>query len=309
MWRFLQAVAKRFGTQGNAHAERRAPTGLPWPWRSAAGRQAGSIDIGGAFWQAEPAALLARLHATTNGLAAPEAAARLQRFGANTVEGQATHALLRKLLRRLDPLVLILVGAALLSGLAQDMASFWLIGTIVSLSISLDIVQEHRAETAAEALKRSVAVHADVLRDGVLRSLPVREVVPGDIVELRAGDLVPADGVVLSARDLYANQAMLTGEPYPVEKAPAVVSSDDAAEASNALFMGSSIVSGNGRMLVAATGRATRFGTIAADVLAAEPPSAFERDMRRYGGFIMRLTVVPGAVRVPGARCLRPKLP
>ena len=110
--------------------------------------------------------------------------------------------------------------AASISGLTSDFASFAIILVVVSFSIVLDVVQEHRADFAAEALRRSVAINADVLRNGKLISLPVNKLVPGDVVELRAGDLVPADGIILKRRVVHVNEALLTGEPFPVEKRP-----------------------------------------------------------------------------------------
>ena len=132
----------------------------------------------------------------------------------------------------------ILLVAAAVAGFTGDLASVAIITEVVSLSIALDVVQEHRAEVAAEALKRSVAIHADILRDGTTVAVPVDQVVPGDVVELRAGDLVPADGVVLHSRNAHVNEALMTGEPYPVEKQPGRCDAPIPADAFNALFAG-----------------------------------------------------------------------
>ena len=128
--------------------------------------------------------------------------------------------------------------AAAISGFTGDMASFAIIVVVIVLSIVLDIVQEHRAEQAADALRRSVAIHADALRDGRVVSIPVEQLVPGDVVELRAGDLVPADGVIVESRNLHVNEALMTGEPYPVEKRAGDCAAKEAADAFNALFAG-----------------------------------------------------------------------
>ena len=173
------------------------------------------VDIA-AFWRHSAAELMQRIAANDNGLSAAEAATRLRDYGPNTIEDRRTFVAARKLLRRFtEPLILILIAAAIVSVWAEDTASFWIISATVTISIILDFVQEYRAERAAEALQRSVAIHADVHRDGILRSLPAADIVPGDIVELRAGDLVPGDGVLLKAHDLFAREAVLTGEPYP----------------------------------------------------------------------------------------------
>jgi magnesium-transporting ATPase (P-type) len=117
-----------------------------------------------------------------------------------------------------EPLIAILLVAAAISGFTGDMASFAIIVVVIVLSIALDVVQEQRAEQAADALRRSVAIHADALRDEKLVAVPVEQLVPGDVVALRAGDLVPADGVIVASRNLHVNEALMTGEPYPVEK-------------------------------------------------------------------------------------------
>ncbi|TAK48912.1 MAG: magnesium-translocating P-type ATPase [Xanthobacteraceae bacterium] len=244
------------------------------------------------FWRQTVEALFAATGAAATGLSTAEARARLAQYGRNLVEERRRSGIAAKIARRLfEPLVAILLVAAAVSGLSGDLGSFLIIASVVILSILLDVVQEHRAEDAADALKKSVAIHADVRRDGEVRAVAVEMVVPGDIVLLRAGDLVPADGVVLESRGLHVNEALLTGEPYPVEKQAGIAASDDAAEASNALFAGTSMVSGEATMLVVATGRGTRLGGIARALGDAEPPSAFEHGMHRLGLMILRLTV------------------
>ena len=180
-----------------------------------------------------------------------------------------------------EPLIAILIVAAAISGFTGDIASFCIIVIVIALSIILDVVQEHRAEEAADALKRSVAIHADVRRDGKIVSIPVEQVVPGDVVELKAGDLVPADGIVLNSRIAHLNEALMTGEPFPTEKRAGPCDATAPAEAFNSLFAGTSMVSGEATMLVITTGGATRFGGIAAALLDSDPPSAFERGIHR----------------------------
>src|SRR5262245_16307152 len=153
------------------------------------------------------------------GLSSAAAAARLARFGANVpTPRQARLPVLEFLSRFRNPLVLLLLAASAVSALTGDLTSFVIITVIVLMSVTLDFVQEHRAGQAAERLGASVAVRASVMRDGKPCEVPVGEVVPGDVVKLCAGDLVPADARVIEARDFFVNQALLTGEPYPVEK-------------------------------------------------------------------------------------------
>lgn len=244
------------------------------------------------FWRTPIAALFDRVQASAAGLTSAEAAARLVRFGPNTVADAPHMRIAVKVAKRFaEPLVAILLVAAAISGLTGDVASFAIILIVVALSIILDVMQEHRAEIAADALKSSVAIHADVRRDGAAISIPVDHVVPGDVVELRAGDLVPADGIIIESRNAHVNEALMTGEPFPADKRAGVCDGTEPADAFNALFAGTSVVAGDATMLVIATGRATRFGGIAAALGAAEPPSAFERGIHRLGMLILRLTV------------------
>ncbi|QRG05507.1 magnesium-translocating P-type ATPase [Xanthobacter dioxanivorans] len=245
----------------------------------------------GAFWKEADAHLLARLGARPEGLTRAEAEERLARFGPNLAVVSLRRGLLAKLGKRLvEPLTAILLMAAAISGATGDWQSFVIILAIVLFSTVLDITQEQKAESAVEALKRAVAVTARVCRDGTVVEVAVRDIVPGDVVELDAGRLVPADGVILSAHGALANEAALTGEPYLVEKRPGPCAGATPPEAFNAAFAGTTIVSGTARLLVAATGRSTRFGAISASLQAREPPTSFERGVHALGMLILRLT-------------------
>ncbi|HVO48382.1 MAG TPA: magnesium-translocating P-type ATPase [Steroidobacteraceae bacterium] len=229
------------------------------------------------------------------GLASSEAQARLDRYGANVIAGKGRRTALVQLLSRFrNPLVLILLAASAISAATGQLTSFAIILGVIIVSVLLDFVQEFRATRVAEKLRQSVAVRAAVLRDGRVRQAPVATIVPGDIVVLSAGDLVPADGRVLEAHDLFVRQALLTGEPYPVEKHAGEVGADapELVMATNALFMGTSVLTGSGRMLVVRTGRATAMGGIAGTLTAEPPPTAFETGTRRFGMLIVRLTLL-----------------
>ncbi|MDH7974715.1 magnesium-translocating P-type ATPase [Sphingomonas sp. AR_OL41] len=245
------------------------------------------------FWAAAPDQLLTALDASSDGLSTGEAAARLTRDGPNQLATSPRRRILVDLLRRLaNPLVAILLVAAGIAGATGDMPSFAIIVLVVLLSTALDLIQEHRAEATAEALKCSIALRATVRRDGQSIDLPVREIVAGDVVMLAAGDLVPADGIVLAANSAQANEALLTGEPYPAEKrADPSTAATAMADAHNALFHGTSLIGGTATMLVVATGSRTRFGAIAGSLAGAQPPSAFERGIHQLGFLIVRLTL------------------
>lgn len=245
------------------------------------------------FWCSSKDTIFSQLATRETGLSTSEAKARLIRYGPNRIIEAKPRRLVLKVARRIaDPLVAILLVAAIITGVTGDLPSFSVILLVVTLSLTIDVVQEHRAEVTAEALRRSVAIHADVRRNGVVVSIPVERVVPGDVVELRAGDLVPADGLILESRNAHVNAALMTGESYPVEKRPGECNASMPADAFNAVFAGTSVVSGEAIMLVVATGSRTRFGDIAAALLMSrEPPTVFERGIRSLGLLILRLTI------------------
>jgi len=248
----------------------------------------------GSFWVRPTADLLATLDCTIDGLTPDEAARRLDRFGRNVLQAKRRFSVPMRMLQRLrNPLVLILLSAAAVAAVTGDIPSFAIISLIVALSVLVDSLQEHGAEKAADGLRASVALMERVRRGGREVTVPAEEIVPGDIVLLAAGDLVPADGRVLEARDFFVNEAALTGEPYPGEKRPGEgTAGADLTAASNAAFMGSSVMSGSARLLVVATGARTELGRIAGPLRREPPPAALERGTYRFGTLIMRLTIL-----------------
>ncbi len=251
---------------------------------------AGALDR---FWTLPPDEACRRLECGLQGLTGQEAGARLDRFGPNTdVKPRRTGPLIAILRRLAEPLVLILLIAAVISAVTGDTASAAIIVAMLVLSIGLDTVQEGRAVRAAEMLRRSVALTAEVKRDGTFIEVPVETVVPGDVIRVRAGDIVPADALVLESSAFTANEAALTGEPYPVEKNPGVVASTSPAEASNAVFRGSTAQTGEAVALAVLTGPSTEFGAAAAALGETEGPSPFQRDLRSFGLLIARATAV-----------------
>jgi Mg2+-importing ATPase len=238
--------------------------------------------------------VLSALATRTDGLSSIEAGRRLEQYGPNRVEERPRRRLVVNfLLRFRNPLVLVLLGAAAVSAFVHEHVSFVIISVIVLLSITLDFIQEHRAENAADALRQRVALRVRVMRDGEPREMPSTSIVPGDVILLSAGDLVPADCRLIEARDLYVNEAVLTGESYPAEKkALAEIGDGDtqAATPLDAIYMGSSVVSGTARAVVIQTGRRTRFGAIAASLRRAAPETAFSMGIRDFGLMIVRLT-------------------
>ncbi|MEQ1560754.1 MAG: magnesium-translocating P-type ATPase [Methyloglobulus sp.] len=231
----------------------------------------------------------------TTGLSSTEARLRLAKFGPNLFRDHQQRSLILQFLARFkNPLVILLLVASAISAFTGEMTNFVIITVMVLLSVTLDFVQEHRAGKAAESLRHSVSVRARVIRDGKVIDVPVTEVVPGDITVLSAGDMVPADGLVLEAQDLFVKQALLTGESYPVEKHPGVLAADatELQDATNAVFMGTTVISGSAKMRVVKTGTGTAIGGIADSLTGQPPPTAFEIGTHRFGLLIMRLTIL-----------------
>ena len=235
------------------------------------------------------------------GLTTSEAARRLQQYGPNRLQAAPTRAVLWQFLSHFrNPLVLVLLAASILSALTGDASGALIIATIVLMSVTLDFVQAHRAGLAADKLAMQVAVTATVLRDDCQQELVVTSLVPGDVVILSAGDLVPADAHLLEARDFFVNQAQLTGEPYPVEKSAPPLPTPDAGaaqvrwelDAPDCIFLGSSVISGSARAIIGRTGSSTALGQIAVDLNKSAPPTAFETGTRQFGLLIMRLTLL-----------------
>ena len=174
-------------------------------------------DAIGTFWRTPLPELLSALASRPAGLTTAEAEARLARYGPNVLRVGRKRTLPRLFLSRFrSPLVILLVVASGISALTGDAVSSTIIVCMALLSVTLDAVQEYRAGQAADRLRQSVAVRVSVLRDGVPANIPVADIVPGDVAVLSAGDLVPADGRAMDTRDCFANQALLTGEPYTV---------------------------------------------------------------------------------------------
>src|SRR5262245_44225070 len=247
------------------------------------------------FWQLPLTSVFAQLSSGPEGLRTEDAAARLAQYGPNVFTSHRRRALLLEFLSRFhNPLVILLLAASGISALTGEVTSFFIISLIVLMSVSLDFVQEHRAGQAAERLRQSVAVRVSVLRNGKAQDVTTSEIVPGDVVLLSAGDLVPADGRVLEAKDFFVNQALLTGEPYPVEKHPGDVAEQETAVGSaiNAVFMGTSVISGTARILACRTGTNTVLGEIAETLSSKAPLTAFERGTHDFGLLILRLTLL-----------------
>ncbi len=252
-------------------------------------------DGGGeAFWSVDAEALLASLDATREGLDGAEAARRLERHGPNRVDDTPALGALRLLARQFDsPLVLILlIGAVVSAGLREWLDAAIIVAIVVGSAL-LGFVQERRASSAVEALRRRLAPTARALRDGRPQRVPAESLVPGDVVLLSAGDLIAADARVLDALDCLVEEASLTGESFPVEKRPALTAAAASpGERPGAVFAGTSVRSGTATVLVVATGRATAFGAVAARLARRAPDTGFERGVKDFGTLLLRVMVL-----------------
>ncbi len=239
------------------------------------------------------------------GLSSDEALRRLAEFGPNEPAPVQRATLVKQLLLLFaNPLVIILLIASLVSAMIGDVVNASIIIVIVLLSSALNFIQTARSQRTAEQLRKEVAPSAIVLRDGEWREIPRREVAPGDLIQLVAGDMVPADARLVESRDLHVQQAALTGESLPVEKeanstlqtvpdqtTTARMATPASPESRDRVFLGTSVVSGTATAQVVATGPATAFGKIAERLAEKAPETEFERGAKKFGLLIARMVI------------------
>jgi Mg2+-importing ATPase len=204
-----------------------------------------------------------------------------RRYGDNSLQDETgkSRALLALLSRFKNPLVIILLLAASLSLFFGDDASFFIIISIVFLSVGLDFLNTYRSQKAAEELKDKVKVTVNVFREGKEYEISALELVPGDIVKLSAGKVIPADGIVISGKDLFTNEAALTGESFPQGK-----------PTDSTVYMGSGVVSGSGIMRVTKIGQATKFAHIAQALQSVHRVTEFENEIKKFSVLIIKVT-------------------
>jgi len=251
---------------------------------------------------AEPESLLSRMATTPQGLTAEEATARLRTVGPNLVAHDRQQSPLAELIGRArNPLNFLLLSLGAVSFFLGDRRAAAVITVMVVLSVTLAFVQEHRSNNAAARLRAMVRTTATVLRRGSDaeaeshgREIPIEELVPGDVVRLAAGDMIPADLRVFTAKDLFLNEAVLTGEAMPVEKsaAPFENRSGASTELPNVCFMGSNVLSGAGTAVVIQTGTHTYFGELAGMLIRQRAPTSFDKGVTRFTWLMIRFMAV-----------------
>jgi len=260
----------------------------------------GTAEAGPAAWWSLPSAeVVAQVGSSPSGLASDEARRRLADYGPNVIGEHAALSRLGVLWNQLrSPLLLLLLFAAAVSVITGEWVDAAIVLAIVASSAAIGYTREYRAQSAAEQLRARVQIHATALRDGNARPVPLRDLVPGDVVLLSAGSIVPADCRLLEATDFHVNEAVLTGESFPVRKTvepvPALA---PLARRTDAVFLGTNVRSGIARALVIATGRRTEFGAIAHRLELRPPETEFDRGVRQFGHLLLTaMTVMTMAV-------------
>jgi Mg2+-importing ATPase len=239
--------------------------------------------------------VLQQLNSTPNGLDQAEVESRLEQYGPNEVAREKRRTWLLRLWDNVkNPLVILLVILGIISYATGDIPGSIVILVMVILGIVLRYVQESRADNAAEQLKAMVRTTAAVIREGKRKEITLKELVPGDIVALAAGDMIPADVRVLSAKDLFLNQAALTGESLPVEKTVAVVGAavQNPLEMTNICFLGSNIESGTATAVVVQTGSGTYFGSLANSITGQRVLTSFDKGVNQFTWLMISFMIV-----------------
>ncbi len=246
------------------------------------------------FWSVGAEELLARLESGKEGLTSADAAGRLKKFGPNLLKPRKRRGNIAFLFGQFkSPIILILIGAAVIALFVGDRPTAAIILVIVLFSGLLGFWQERGAANAVQKLLEIVRITASVLRDSKEVEIPVEDLVPGDIIRLSAGDIIPADARIIESNDLYVDEATLTGETFPVEKDPAVVAADaPLAKRIDAVFLGTHVVSGSATAVVANTGKKTEFGKVSESLGEKPQETEFEHGIKHFGYFLLEVTLI-----------------
>lgn len=245
-----------------------------------------------------------------HGLSEEQVENRLFEYGKNTISREKPPAWYLMILNNIrNPFILVLISLGVVSYLTEDMRATIVVGIMVVLSVLMRFIQEYRSSRAAETLREMVRTKATVIRrfflesneseDPIKRDIPLEELVPGDIVYLSAGDMIPADIRLIYSKDLFISQSALTGESFPVEKYAENFQTDLKRPAQNNLlehcklcFMGTSVVSGYGKAIVVATGAKTYFGALATNILGHRAETSFDKGINKVTWILIRFILV-----------------
>ncbi len=286
------------GTPGSAPAVPAAPPAHPFLPSFRAQSKKQTIHVSPAVLDAarkDAEQLLLDLHTSLAGLTEADAEERAQTVGPNEVAQERKQGWFIRLLKMTrNPLVIHLTTLSAISFLTGDARAGTVMAAMVVLSVSLRFWQEARADAAAEKLKAMIHVTATVVRDGTAREIPLRGLVPGDIIRLAAGDMIPGDVRLLSSKDLFVSQGSLTGESLPVEKFhdPEVKEECSPTELKNICFMGTSVESGTAAAVVVTTGVQTYLGSMARSITGERVPTSFDQGLNRFTWLMMKFMAV-----------------
>jgi len=249
---------------------------------------------GESYWSTPTEELLARLRTNAAGLASITADDRLREHGENRLRLAERGPIAAAILGQLrNPLLWLLLFATVTSAALGELTDALVVASILLLGSLVSVLQDARAGRALVQLRERVALRSRVIRDGVEREVPAVRIVPGDVIVLSAGTLIPADAVLLDCRDLYVSEAALTGESLSVQKRVGSVPEDaELSERSNVVHMGTNVRSGTGRAVVVATGATTTFGRVAGRLAVKPPATDFEHGLRRFGYVLLTAMLV-----------------
>ncbi len=246
------------------------------------------------FWSLQTSEMLQKLEATSKGLTSEQAQQRLSLYGSNILKPSKKSDSLTILLGQFrSPIVLILLFASGLSFFLHDSADALIIFIIVLISGLLGFWQEKGAANIFDKLVATVQIKSTVLRDAKETDVPIDMIVPGDIVVLNAGDIIPADCLIIESRDMFVNEAALTGETFPVEKEVKILEAiTPLGQRVNSLWMGTNVISGSANALVVRTGKETEFGKVSERLKLRPDETEFEKGVMRFGYFLMEVTLL-----------------
>ena len=257
-------------------------------------QQKDAVEKINGFWALDQEKLLVQLDTTPSGLASGEAKSRLLKNGANSILDKKANSTFGLLLSQFkSPIIIILIFATLLSFYLRDVIDASIILAIILISGLLSFWQERGANDAVAKLLNMVSIQADVLRDGQEASISVEEIVSGDIIMLKAGDIIPADSLIIKSNILFVDESTLTGETYPVEKEIGILSEQiGLSQRNNSLWMGTHVVSGSATAVVVNTGKNSEFGKISERLKIKPEETEFEKGIQSFGFLLMKITGV-----------------
>lgn len=245
------------------------------------------------YWSQPSKDLINQLSSQVEGLSQKEAKQRVETFGLNTLKVRKTSTILLFVNQFKNPIMLIMIVATLISIITGDWIDSLIILLIVFASVLLSFFQEYSANNAVNDLKLKLQLNCQVMRDGKEVTLPTNQIVPGDIIKLSAGSLIPADGLIIKCDDFYVNQSILTGEALPVDKNIEIVEENSSIqERRNTVYTGTTVYSGSATVIVVHTGSNTEFGKIAAQLSKQSPENEFERGIKQFGYLLSQIMLI-----------------